>query len=485
RRRVTQLDIPVLSSLSSAFTKFIRGSVSGPTPSASAKSQEYNKLQGSDIAIYDGRFRANEPATTAPPVELYHPVFAKFISACASSTPIPDDHLRHTSALMRKLSVIATYEKRRDEETRNIFEDLLQVTLETVPNQDKISADFCHLTATPFNISAADLITEVKAELGAGGSDPSVQSSFSFTRFWVHDTVCTPCHRDIPALTTFQRKIVRDSCCCPSFLVGLAGPWVVILGAILTSRPIVQRLTPYLWFGCSRTLDDQQVLNLARPLYALKSALVDLQHYYASLESVPWTIGRVHSRFCPSITHYTAEDGSIVEFEYICPLERDPTCVTYRVDINKKPAVVKFVQQYGRHAHKFMAQKGLAPQLIYHGELGDGYGGLCMVVMELVEGKTLHAVYGTQDLPASVKHQVSDALNSLNDGGFVFGDLRRQNIMVAHADQSIRFIDFDWSGKDGEVRYPFHLSSLIRQNARAEEYNFITKVHQDALFKCL
>lgn len=80
----------------------------------------------------------------------------------------------------------------------------------------------------------------------------------------------------------------------------------------------------------------------------------------------------------------------------------------------------------------------------------------------------------------------------LNEGGFVFGDLRRLNIMLAdkanpHSDDScIRFIHFDWVGKEGkDLRFPFHLSGMIRGVTGATEYDMIQKKHQDYLFNAL
>ncbi|KIY60745.1 hypothetical protein CYLTODRAFT_460469 [Cylindrobasidium torrendii FP15055 ss-10] len=132
-----------------------------------------------------------------------------------------------------------------------------------------------------------------------------------------------------------------------------------------------------------------------------------------------------------------------------------------------------------------MAKQGFAPELRYYGLLGDGYGNLGMVVMAWVEGKTLYEVYGAGTLPEDVRTNVREALDILNQNGFVFGDLRRPNITVGDSDQSIKFIDFDWAGKSEEVRYPFHLSSFIRDAAGAKEYDYITVAHQDAMFERL
>ncbi len=49
--------------------------------------------------------------------------------------------------------------------------------------------------------------------------------------------------------------------------------------------------------------------------------------------------------------------------------------------------------------------------------------------------------------------------------------------MVTDEENRIRFIDFDWAGKVGEVRYPFHLASCICETADVLEYDFILKEH--------
>lgn len=78
-----------------------------------------------------------------------------------------------------------------------------------------------------------------------------------------------------------------------------------------------------------------------------------------------------------------------------------------------------------------------------------------MVVMDFVHGRSLADAYNVYEpLPADVHAEVSKALGVLNDGGYVHGDPRRQNIMVfehreGKDDMGIRFIDFDWVGKEG------------------------------------
>jgi hypothetical protein len=158
----------------------------GSTPSVAAKSTEYRRIQGSDVAILDGRLNDEVgPPTSAPPIQIYHPVFEAFSKRSKDlDLKVPDDVLRLTASLLRSVSKISVKEAPRDSESREILAKILGVSLEHVSNQDRTSADYMSVQHTPLNINAAPIIVEVKGELGLGGSDPSVQSSFSYARFY-------------------------------------------------------------------------------------------------------------------------------------------------------------------------------------------------------------------------------------------------------------------------------------------------------------
>ncbi|KAK1231688.1 hypothetical protein PQX77_005174 [Marasmius sp. AFHP31] len=444
-----------------------------------AKSKEYNTLQGSDSAICDGRSAKDKPATAAPPVELYHPVFSKFQKRAYDETAsIPDETLRLTARLMRVVSVISVYETPRDHETRKILADLLNVLLVHGPNEDSTSFDSISPVLTPLKCNALALGAQVQSEMGEGGSDASVQAGFSFTRYW----------------TSNAQSSMLDQSCCPSFLIGIAGPWLVIEGAVLTSRTIVQRLTPYIWLGCSRVLEDAQVYDIARKLYALKLGVKELAEYYHKFIVPNHVPGFIHPRFCPHITSFSrSSDNHKVDFVYVRPLEAEMGCVTFEAKLStqEQHVVVKFVRQYGYMAHAYMAERRLAPDLIHFGLVGEGYGNLVMVVMELVEGRTLAEAYDVKaPLPPDILNNVREALKVLNSASYVHGDLRRQNIMLLDNrqnddDTGIRIIDFDWVGEKGEVRYPPHTSSVVLGVAGAQEYDKIQQEHQDKLFEVL
>lgn len=204
----------------------------------------------------------------------------------------------------------------------------------------------------------------------------------------------------------------------------------------------------------------------------------------------------IHPRFCPHITHYTCNNQKET-FRYEQPLEHDSSCVTFKATLLRtgSPIVVKFVRGYGVDAHKLMASINLAPKLIAHESLGEVYDNLNLVVMDYIDGKTLHDIFGPQPhpLPMGVKTGVRRALNILKSHEYVFGDLRRANVMLVNEqpqsqpiDKRIRFIDFDWAGKEGQgLRYPFHLASVVRTPSGASEYELITEEHQEKMFKVL
>lgn len=123
---------------------------------------------------------------------------------------IPDEHMSIvslTARLFRELSVISVQEHPRDASSRVTLADILGINLMTLVNNDRIVPDYMHPQGVEFNdaqdvrrqVTAAPVIVEVKSELGAGG-DPSVQVSFSFSRFYCQETVscvvtinCPPC----------------------------------------------------------------------------------------------------------------------------------------------------------------------------------------------------------------------------------------------------------------------------------------------------
>ncbi|KAH9986762.1 hypothetical protein BJV74DRAFT_796731 [Russula compacta] len=325
-----------------AYLKLVAGMVKGPMPSNSAQSTEYNKIQGSRTAILDRRFNHIKYEKNSA-LQLNITILPSGSSLPAHETPaidVLDDILQSMARFLRRVSTIITNEA----------------------NSDSTSPFLSRFVPPKWHINAAPIFCEIKSDLGRGGSDPSVQASFSYARFH-----CLKESNDFP----------------------------------------------YEWLGCSRILDDKQVFVVACLLYALRQRIEDLK-------GLLWNAGNTLQ--------------SVVDFTYVAPLELDPQCVTFKAirQDTSESIFVKSVRRYGREAHEWMAEHGQAPRLIRFEALGPDYDDMNVVVMEYVVGHTLHTLY-PDELPPDVRSGVESALDVLISGGFVFGDLRRPNVMLVDA----------------------------------------------------
>jgi hypothetical protein len=221
------------------------------------------------------------------------------------------------------------------------------------------------------------------------------------------------------------------------------------------------------WMALSSTEEDNRVYFNARVLVALRECLVKLQVFYLGLQDIPpFVANDPHPRYFPYPTSFKAKDGTLTRFRYLASLEEDSGCVTYLAEIPNEAGVtvdpvkvvVKFVARYGEEVHEFLARKGCAPALRYCGPLPGtklsgifpgpaqrAAPGLClrsdlmhMVVMDYIPPQS--------NTPPDVHGQIRTILTLLHSEGYVFGDLRKQNILF-DADGKVKLIDFNWCGR--------------------------------------
>ncbi len=248
----------------------------------------------------------------------------------------------------------------------------------------------------------------------------------------------------------------------------------------------MQRLSAYEWHACSRVGDDARVLVLARQLFALRNGIAELQVYYKGLQRAATKLNM--NRYFPSFTSYVDENNETLEFRYVKPLEMDILCIVFLAQrvLDDQEFIVKLVSRYGEEVHRYMAKGGFAPQLLGYQSLGAGYGDWALVAMDRVNGETVFNRYGNGPLPPQVRDAVQHALDYLRLGNYIMPDLRRPNVMLVddgEEKEAVRFIDFDWAcAEGGGARYPFHLSREIRDSADAEEYEEITRTHEENMF---
>ncbi|KAI3618081.1 hypothetical protein WG66_005673 [Moniliophthora roreri] len=462
------------TAMEQTFRRHTESILSKPSLTSASKYTQYNTIQASPAALLDGRIsNRNLKPTVAPPIELYHYAFHDYIANTDTiSLDLPNEVILGTRKLMGSVSVIQTREEPRDTDTRKILSDILQITLSTVQNSDKSSCDYLTIVGTPKHEEGALAFMEVKPKYSSSNVDPSVQVGFSYSRHY-----CQP-----------NRQALLQRSCCPSFLIAIAGPWLVIMGGVITTQTIVQRLSPYLWLGTSRIQNGEYVISIAQKLFALRKAIAELNKYYRELAGTGNAIEP--ACFFPYITSFDKHNNK-VKFEYLKPLEDDPTCVTF---LAKRPGtsakfVVKFTRRYNAEAHESMAKKGFAPQLIHYGSL---YGGLNLVVMDYIEGATLSTLYppASHRTKEAYKDAISKALKALHEDGFIFPDLRQPNVMFAAKGgtkvECVRLIDFDWVCKEADkARYPIYLSTAICQAAQTEPYGLITEANEARMFEVM
>lgn len=77
--------------------------ISRASPSAAAKSAQYNEIQGPDSSLLDGRFckAGGGSDTAAPSIELYHPAFATYIKHANDTNLVLLDQILRKGLLER------------------------------------------------------------------------------------------------------------------------------------------------------------------------------------------------------------------------------------------------------------------------------------------------------------------------------------------------------------------------------------------------
>ena len=144
---------------------------------------------------------------------------------------------------------------------------------------------------------------------------------------------------------------------------------------------------------------------------------------------------------------------------------------------NGKDVVVKFCRSYyGGDVHTFLADLEKAPKLLQTEILPGNWR---VVVMEKAEGPQLRIPVNEQ-----VKMDLKTTVNKMHDKGYVHGDLRPQNILVL-TDNTICILDFDWAGKEGEVRYPQELNTSSKWHHGVKCGGLIFKEHDLYLIDAL
>lgn len=283
---------------------------------------------------------------------------------------------------------------------------------------------------------------------------------------------------------------LKDRCCCPSFVLSVAGPRITVHGGVLVNSFIVQPLTETL--GLANFPDPfGRARYIAQIMVALRTCLKDLEDYYEEISRLaPAEVSQM-SCFVPVIRQcgnftLTYTSGNLLP-DRIGRAMFDAKAVQSN-ELEGRSVKVKFTPRYCYEAHSLLAQKKLAPQILHFGELADGWK---VVVMDSLTGPDL-ASAAQRTVPTRARQDIKEALDLLHEKGLVFGDLRPPNIMLCERDisdgeteQGAMLVDFDWAGKDGKQPYPPSLNTEVKWPDGVEPAGFIRKAHDIAMFDWL
>ena len=257
-------------------------------------------------------------------------------------------------------------------------------------------------------------------------------------------------------------------------------------GAVFGDQLIVENLMDYISVvprqnAKDRSPLDDAIYRVAKLFRALKECLKDLDEYYVKvIADLPLSRTPVlGTRLSTSLTVPTHHTPSFIGPHFTTYHDRTSGkafTLTYKKrlvphhsnkalfvaeatgapDTPSENVVVKFAYRYNGEAHASLAASLLAPRLRYCNF--EPSMGLYVVVMDYLEGAEMWD--RSKLLPVHVD-SLRTAVKILHDQGFVFGDLRSPNVLV-EGDRAV-LIDFDWCGKEGEVRYP---SDILLEKAQ-------------------
>lgn len=238
------------------------------------------------------------------------------------------------------------------------------------------------------------------------------------------------CHYSTPhcnlTLSSLQAREYYDMSSCPCLLVGIAGPNIMVSGAVIGDYILAQPLTDYISLIPRFTLNEQSphsvaIQRMAQVLRALRATTAELEQFYLHLDLAPPPALTTPPTSCrtsrvsrgsqqqarnsaqlptrtsaqrrpyigPHFTTFTARNGALVTLKYtgrLLPKERRKAIFTAVAHTEAKPptaVVVKFAHTYSAAAHALLASRALAPTLWFCEKVRNV--GMYVVVMDYLQ----------------------------------------------------------------------------------------------------
>ena len=371
------------------------------------------------------------------PVVLLDPILAQVSEDCEVAAPTEGDcnfTVRVTSAMSENF----TKESERMDKFWELLEHEYGVKFQRIEFGDaKTDGSLTH----PKGGLMVNI--EVKNEVGSGGGAVHVQNAAYAAKY-----------------AAGQAGLLRQFSTCPTLLIELAGPNMSLSGAVFSNVVICDQLTPMvslLWQPHSPLM-----IQAARCFAALRMALPRLLAYYDSVQS---QASRQQLEF-PYPTSFIASDGGgRAHFQYVQRLSS--LCFKGVIQPHGQSVFIKFCRSYSFAAHQAMAAAGYAPALLGFEQLLQGW---LLVVQQFVDAVSWDEMV---DKPVE---SLKAAVHALHAAGFVHGDLRGCNILVAAG--AVSLIDFEWAGNVGKAIYPYFMNHVdIQWPDGAGDGRLVTESH--------
>jgi hypothetical protein len=247
----------------------------------------------------------------------------------------------------------------------------------------------------------------------------------------------------------------------PCLLINVVGPYLGVCGAISTSRPTIQWLTPLVPLF-PHTRDNESIVTISRLVKSIKILTSQLLDYYRNLDN-----NSIQGGF-PFVQSISGINSEQISWTYIEPIFRhEQDRPIYKVRLNdERFAIAKFATRYCIEAHKLMSACQSTAELYGYLKLECGW---YVIVMEYLETDkwmpldtyTLPFIKKTEDDSQTVIKNIEQAIKILHGADYIHGDLRPNNIFVNPDTLKIKIVDWDWSGKINETHYPHSINPDI------------------------
>jgi len=258
------------------------------------------------------------------------------------------------------------------------------------------------------------------------------------------------------------------------------GPLIGFSGTVFTDRLQLECLTECFTLH-TNAHESAMPTRVARAFGAFRIAFNKLRTHYKDLskkDRIPHTLERDSRLAFPYPDSYFTESGE-VKFTYRSRFDNGKL-IFVAMTSEETMILVKFTRRYSEEAHRYCAQKGVAPVLLGFRTLPAGW---YMVVMEYLDPQT-HRVLGDGDCgDKTLELEIKRVVKVLHDGGFVHGDIRNVNVMTprhrgAEGMENALLLDFDWAGRGGIARYPPNINSVsVERHEGVKDGGLITRDH--------